>query len=297
MSIEKARTHLQNYRSPAEIDAIEALVREVARTEIERWENDALHESMHGPVTEISRASAGGGEDECGITDLELDETLGALEGKHGEGWINITMKERRLFARLLRDRIRRFDTVTPTQPAPAAKGGGISAPDIGLTNEQKLFKQIGHLREQLATATARIRELKGERDEAIINLRNAREGTIIESALQPGEYKELAEARNELHCCDDIPLDQGLASGIAALRYQRDQLIEWNGQNAVRAERAEDRADGTEATLAALRDRAQKAKDELGDEFCPSPRVRKALALLTDPAPSPRVDDTATSR
>jgi len=33
----------------------------------------------------------------------KLEETLGALEGRHGEGWINITMSERRLFAQLLR--------------------------------------------------------------------------------------------------------------------------------------------------------------------------------------------------
>lgn len=36
----------------------------------------------------------------------DLEEILGALRGKHGEGWINITMRERRLFAKLLEDRI-----------------------------------------------------------------------------------------------------------------------------------------------------------------------------------------------
>ena len=37
----------------------------------------------------------------------KMESTLGALEGKHGEGWIRISMEERRLFARLLRAAIR----------------------------------------------------------------------------------------------------------------------------------------------------------------------------------------------
>ena len=50
----------------------------------------------------------------------ELEETLGALEGKHGEGWINITMKERRLFARLLRENIAHRSQPNTAQPEPA---------------------------------------------------------------------------------------------------------------------------------------------------------------------------------
>lgn len=34
----------------------------------------------------------------------------------------------------------------------------------------------------------------------------------------------QLAEATNELHCCDDVHLDGGLASGIGTLRRQRDE-------------------------------------------------------------------------
>ena len=83
-----------------------------------------------------------------------------------------------------------------PAQPAPAAEGGddgrlfaslgggsvtgsralnqdaidareasGPAPPSDDLTNEQKLVNQIRHLHERLADATARIRELEGERD------------------------------------------------------------------------------------------------------------------------------------
>lgn len=37
---------------------------------------------------------------------------------------------------------------------------------------------------------------------------------------------KQLTEAVNELHCCDDVPLDGGLAAGIAALRSSRNALV-----------------------------------------------------------------------
>jgi hypothetical protein len=97
---------------------------------------------------------------------------------------------------------------------------------------------------EALSTLTAE----KERADAAILNLRYAREGAVSASSLMPGSEKELNEAWDELQCCDDIQLDRGLASGIASLRYQRDQLIEWNSQNAVRAEQAEDRAEKAEA-------------------------------------------------
>lgn len=37
---------------------------------------------------------------------------------------------------------------------------------------------------------------------------------------------QRLAEAKNELHCCDDVPLDKGLTEGIAALRRERDAAL-----------------------------------------------------------------------
>lgn len=36
----------------------------------------------------------------------ELDEILAAMRGIHGNGWINITVRERRVFAHLLEERI-----------------------------------------------------------------------------------------------------------------------------------------------------------------------------------------------
>jgi hypothetical protein len=46
-----------------------------------------------------------------GLSVIDLEETLGALQGKHGEGWINISMEERRVFASLLKDYINALDT------------------------------------------------------------------------------------------------------------------------------------------------------------------------------------------
>jgi hypothetical protein len=49
----------------------------------------------------------------CGFKEYkieDLEETLGALNGTHGEGWINISMEERRLFAALLREKIKELE-------------------------------------------------------------------------------------------------------------------------------------------------------------------------------------------
>lgn len=53
-----------------------------------------------------------------------LDETLGALRGQHGEGWINITNQERRLFAKLLEAEIARNDKPTELLASRASAAG-----------------------------------------------------------------------------------------------------------------------------------------------------------------------------
>jgi len=55
---------------------------------------------------------------------------------------------------------------------------------------------------------------------------------SLVEAERQRDEATALlAEATNELHCCDDVPLDGGLASGIATLRRQRDDAIARTGR------------------------------------------------------------------
>ncbi|GEM_PF-2883680 len=62
------------------------------------WQNLPQWEALQATLSTTPQADA---LREWDISSLEA--TLGALEGKHGNGWINISMKERRLFAKLLR--------------------------------------------------------------------------------------------------------------------------------------------------------------------------------------------------
>lgn len=63
-----------------------------------------------------------------------LEETLGALEGKHGEGWINISVEERRLFARLIRQEISALEAAFAARPA-AEQSGEVKILLDGLRN------------------------------------------------------------------------------------------------------------------------------------------------------------------
>lgn len=66
--------------------------------------------AAHARIAELeARGDALAGADEDEIRGLE--QTLGALEGRHGNGWINITMEERRIFTRLLRQALTAWES------------------------------------------------------------------------------------------------------------------------------------------------------------------------------------------
>lgn len=65
-----------------------------------------------------------------------LENTLAALEGRHGDGWINITVRERRLFAKLLRAAL--ATTPDPEQIA--------DTPGAGLISEELTLRELGLL-------------------------------------------------------------------------------------------------------------------------------------------------------
>lgn len=85
-----------------------------------------------------------------------------------------------------------------------------------------------------------------------------ALEGATIAADLTPGSEHELSLAWNELHCCDDIPLDGGIVAGISALRATRDA-------ERARAETAEayGKTQHNTAKLLASEEKEQRARAE----------------------------------
>lgn len=73
-----------------------------------------------------------------------------------------------------------------------------------------------------------------------------------------------LAEAINELHCCDDVPLQAGLTEGIEALQRSRNKLIESLFKAESNRDDWRDRAETAEAELAALRTAVEVAREAL---------------------------------
>ncbi len=88
----------------------------------------------------------------------------------------------------------------------------------------------------------------------------------------------ELSAARNELHCCDDVPLDGGIVTIIAALDKERCHSRDRATQAEARAERAEVLLRRIAHDAAPERDNQSLVDDDLLRE------AREQVALLPEP-------------